>query len=411
MVQETVRLDGHIIDSLTLSKVLDIINGAGGSYEIEEFVIGRTRDETSHTEITVSAPTQDLLDRILHLIAQHGAALPAEDAVLAAVEQDGVLPEGFYSTTNLPTRVRVEGVWIEVQRPEMDCAIVVQHGAPSTAWTAPMHRVRRGDLVVVGNKGTRVEPARRSEGLSGFRFMSSDASSERHKARMIRVVADCMRSAKRRGMRRLLVGGPAIIHTGAGPHLARLIEGGWIDLLFAGNALATHDLEAALFGTSLGVDLQTGESLAHGHEHHLRAINLTRRHGGIRALVEGGLLRSGVMHACIMKNVPCVLAGSIRDDGPLPEVITDTVAAQDAMRAHIPEVGAALLVASTLHSVAVGNLLPATVPTVCVDSDTATVIKLMDRGSHQVYGLVTDCEYFLKELCQQLGCAERVGSE
>jgi lysine-ketoglutarate reductase/saccharopine dehydrogenase-like protein (TIGR00300 family) len=232
--------------------------------------------------------------------------------------------------------------------------------------------------------------------------MGSEVSSERPKELIITGLAEAMRKAKEKGLKTLFVGGPAIIHTGAARHLEALISSGWIDVLFAGNALATHDIERALYGTSLGVELTTGAPTAHGHEHHLRTINTIRAAGGIRQAVEKGILTCGIMCACIRNNVDFILAGSIRDDGPLPDVITDSVRAQDAMRESVRGVGIAIMVATTLHSVATGNLLPASVQTICVDSDADTVIKLMDRGSHQAFGLVTDCEFFLKELSLQL---------
>jgi len=219
---------------------------------------------------------------------------------------------------------------------------------------------------------------------------------------VVAAIVQAMHEARRAGRTILFVGGPAILHTGAGRNLEAIVRAGWIDVLFAGNALATHDIERALYGTSLGIELATGAPMAHGHEHHLRAINTIRACGGIREAVAKGVLRSGVMHACVTTGIDFVLAGSIRDDGPLPDVITDSVQAQDAMRARVRGVGVALMVATTLHSIATGNLLPASVRTVCVDSDPDTVIKLMDRGTHQAFGLVTDCEFFLKELAARL---------
>jgi lysine-ketoglutarate reductase/saccharopine dehydrogenase-like protein (TIGR00300 family) len=232
--------------------------------------------------------------------------------------------------------------------------------------------------------------------------MGSEVSSERPKELIVAATVQAMREVRAAGKKIIFVGGPAIVHTGAAPQLEAIIHQGWIDVLFAGNALATHDIERALYGTSLGVELKTGQPAAHGHEHHVRAINAIRGAGGIRQAVESGLLTSGIMHACVTSSVAYVLAGSIRDDGPLPDVITDSVRAQDAMREHVQGAGIAIMVATTLHSVATGNLLPASVRTICVDSDADSVIKLMDRGTHQAFGLVTDCEFFLKELAAKL---------
>lgn len=403
MHSEIVRLEGHIIDSLTLSRVLDLILLLGGAYDIAEFQVGQTRGQASMARIQVSAPTAELLDQILHEIGQHGAERTVRAVRTIPAPEDGVFPEGFYSTTNLRTAVYLEERWLAVDGCEMDCGIVISGAGPEArAICVPIHRIRRGDEIVAGDTGLRVEPLARVEPESAFHFMGSGASSERRKEIVVAAVARAVREARESGKRILFVGGPAIIHTGAGDELARLINAGWIDVLFAGNALATHDVEQAMFGTSLGVDLATGSPVSHGHEHHLRAINRVRAHGSLAAAVAAGAIRSGVMHACVTRGVRFVLAGSIRDDGPLPDVITDTVAAQEAMRREIENVGVAIMVATTLHAVATGNLLPAEVTTICVDSDADTVIKLLDRGSHQAHGLVTDCEFFLKELAARL---------
>ena len=322
------------------------------------------------------------------------------DADVAVADMDGVFPEGFYATTNHATEVRLRGAWVRVEGIEMDVGVrITGDGAEA----CPMHRVRKGDAVIVGDVGVRVLlPESSIAAGDAFRFMSSSASTERPKARLVANVAEAMRAARRAGGKILFVGGPAIVHSGSAPVLERLIRDGWIDVLFAGNALAAHDIEASMFGTSLGVDLERGESAPHGHQHHLRAINRVRRAGSIAEAVEQGLVTRGVMHACITKPIPFVLAGSIRDDGPLPDVFTDAVQAADAMRELVPGVTVAIIVATTLHGVATGNMLPATVATFCVDSDADTVIKLVDRGTQQAVGIVTDCEYFLSELARAL---------
>lgn len=406
MHSEVITLDGHIIDSLTLSKVLDILVARGADYEIRRFEIGKTHDEISHAEILVRAPDEDALQRILHEVQQHGATITRQDVTLEPAPHDGVFPEGFYSTTNLETFVRIDGNWVPVERIEMDCGIrITETDSGPRAECVPLHWARKGDLFVVGSNGVRVTPVSRREAESVFHFMGSEVSIEKPKARIVQAVARAIRDTKLRGQKVLFVGGPAIVHTGAAPYVERIIRAGWIDALFAGNALATHDIELALYGTSLGVALQTGIPETHGHEHHLRAINTIRAAGSIEAAVNNGILRHGIMHACAVAKVPYVLAGSIRDDGPLPDVITDVVRAQDAMREAIKGVGVALMVATTLHSIATGNLLPASVTTFCVDANAETVIKLTDRGSHQAYGIVTDCAFFLKELADQL-CGE-----
>ncbi len=403
MPAETITLDGHIVDSLTLSKVLDIILREGGQYRITDFKVGETRTDISHVEISVSAATPDALEQILHLIQQHGAARSTGVARTAPAPADGVFPEGFYVTTNLETSIRADTAWIPVDPIEMDCGIVMKStGGVDSAECHPMHHVQRGEEVVIGDEGVRVSPTERAEPTGIFSFMGSSVSTERPKELVVGAIVEAMIDARSQNKKVLFVGGPAILHTGAGHQLESIVAAGWIDVLFAGNALATHDIENALYGTSLGIAMSTGAAAAHGHENHLRAINTIRRAGGIREAVGAGLLTSGIMHACIVHNIPYLLAGSIRDDGPLPDVITDSVAAQDAMRNLVRGVGVALMVATTLHSVATGNLLPATVRTICVDSDADTVVKLLDRGTHQAFGLVTDCEFFLKALAERL---------
>lgn len=403
MLSETVHLDGHIIDSGTLSKVLDLILLHGGDYEITTFQIGTTRDAASHAEIVVRAPASDDLHHILQELGQLGAAAIAHDAEWVAAPSDGVFPDDFYSTTNLESYVRQRGTWLPIEQIEMDCGVVFEERADGPhAITVPIHRVKKGDRVLVHDAAVKVVPAPRKDPVSVFGFMSSEVSAERPKELTVAAVAAGMIDTRRDGGKILFVGGPAIIHTGAGVYLEALIAGGWIDVLFAGNALATHDIEAALLGTSLGIRLATGAPVATGHNHHLRAINAIRGAGGIRPAVERGLLTRGVMHAAVRHGVDYVLAGSVRDDGPLPDVITDSVRAQDEMRRRIPGVSLAIMVATTLHSVATGNLLPASVRIICVDNNTDTITKLMDRGTRQAFGLVTDCQFFLKELAARL---------
>jgi lysine-ketoglutarate reductase/saccharopine dehydrogenase-like protein (TIGR00300 family) len=399
---EQIEVHGHIIDSLLLPKILDRILQRGGSFEILDCRIGARRVDPSHARIAVHAPSQALLDEILDDLIEHGAQrLEPEDARVVPADVPGAYPEGFYSTTNERTEVRLGGRWVEVADQEMDCAIAVDPAA-RTARCVPMVEVVVGMPIVVGHGGVRVVPTERPRGVTPFGFMSSNVSSEKPKAVSIRAVADSIRAARQAGQKVLLVGGPAIVHTGSAGHVARLLRAGWIQTLFAGNALAAHDIEQALYGTSLGVSMAHGAPLEHGHEHHLRAINTIRRLGGIRQAVEAGILKSGIMYECLRAGVEVVLAGSIRDDGPLPEVITDTIQAQARMRQAIRGVGFALMIATALHSIATGNLLPAWVKVVCVDINPATVTKLTDRGTFQTIGLVTDVEPFVRQLAEEL---------
>jgi lysine-ketoglutarate reductase/saccharopine dehydrogenase-like protein (TIGR00300 family) len=404
-VVEEVEVRGHIIDSLLLPKILDRILQMGGQFEFRKCEIGPRRVDPSHAVIAVRAASAEKLDEIVGDLVEHGASpVHQEDARTAPADIAGAFPEGFYSTTNQRTQVRIGGRWVDVADQEMDCGIVVDSRA-KTARCLPMIDVGVGNPIVVGHAGVRVVPLERPRGESLFSFMSSNVSSEKPKAVSLAAVARSIRETRAEGASVLLVGGPAIVHTGSAEHVARLIREGWVRTLFAGNALATHDIEQALFNTSLGVSLTHGEPIEHGHEHHLRAINTIRRLGGIRAAVEKGVLKSGIMYECVKNDVDLVLAGSIRDDGPLPEVITDTLKAQARMREAVREVGFALMIATALHSIATGNLLPASVPVVCVDINPATVTKLSDRGTFQTIGMVTDVEPFLRSLAAEL-CRE-----
>ena len=401
MPSEQVEVAGHIIDSLTLAKVLDVVLDAGADYRLVEVEIGKTNTDPSRARLEVSAADDAALASLLSELQVHGAnRVNSTDAELVPCMVDGVLPAGFYATTNLPTQVRVDRRWLDVENPEMDCALVVLDDA--VVRTVPMHRVRMGDRIVVGNGGVRVQPLERPRGPSPFEFMASDVSSEKPKDLLVAQVAQRVRDGRDAGGRVLVVCGPAVIHTGAGPDLARLVREGIVDVLFAGNGFAAHDIEANVLGTSLGVNLTEGRATEHGHSNHLRVINEVRRRGSIANAVADGFLTSGVMYECVLRGVPFVLGGSVRDDGPLPDVHTDVVAAADAMRALVPGITVALMLATTLHAIATGNLLAAGVETYCVDINQAVVTKLADRGSHQALGIVTDVGLFLRNLVEHL---------
>jgi lysine-ketoglutarate reductase/saccharopine dehydrogenase-like protein (TIGR00300 family) len=402
MAQTVVQISGHIIDSLILPKVLDLIVGLGAEFEILDIQIGHRRSDRSHARIKVEASSPDLLDAVLAKIREHGALpeqVEEESLQLEAAPLDGVFPERFYATTNLETWVRLEQQWIPVESIEMDCGIRIAAGK---AQCVPMHRVRKGDLVVVGQRGVKVVPLERQQPGAAFEFMASPVSTEQPKGLLIREIAESMQRMRRESGRILVVAGPGLVHTGASRYLAELIDNGYVQALFAGNGLAVHDMEADLYGTSLGVYVDKKIRASEGHEHHLWTINRIRRAGGIRQAVEQGLIRKGIFYSCVKNGVDFVLAGSIRDDGPLPDVITDTLQAQDIMREKARGVSFALMMATTLHAIATGNLLPASVKTVCVDINPAVVTKLTDRGTFQALGLVTDVEPFLRELCSYL---------
>jgi lysine-ketoglutarate reductase/saccharopine dehydrogenase-like protein (TIGR00300 family) len=400
---EEVELQGHIIDSLLLPKVLDEILTRNGNYTLKDIRLGKHQVDPSYARLEVRADSAEQLDDILAAIHDHGAVpTSTRDCEYEPADMDSAFPERFYSSTNYRTQVRLGGEWIEVQDQEMDCGIVLDLEA-RTARCIAMVRVRKGDPIVVGRQGLRVVPAEPAARHTLFEFMSSAVSSEKPKGVTVREIAAAMRRTKEAGEKILAVLGPAVVHTGSVEHVCELIRSGYLHILFAGNALATHDIEQSLFGTSLGVWLDRGLPAEEGHEHHLRAINAIRRLGGIRAAVSKGVLKSGIMYECVQNGVPFVLAGSIRDDGPLPEVVTDTLVAQDVMREHIQQgVGFCLMMATMLHSIATGNMLPAWVKVACVDINPATVTKLADRGSHQTVGVVTDAEPFLRSLVNEL---------
>ena len=400
---ERLEMRGHIIDSGGLMKLMDTIMDLGGEFEIEEQSYGRRKDEPSYVRVQVKAPTDKVLEQILLSCQSLGANLfDTSDVQTAPAPRDGALPDGFYSTTNLKTETRINGHWLPVLNQEMDLALVVDP-KDGVARCTPMADVRAGDAVVIGHRGLRVTPLERAREREVFSFMRSEVSSERPKQLAIAEIAETMRQIRGRGGKVLFVVGPAIIHTGAGPYLEALVRDGFVQVLFGGNAIATHDIESALFGTSLGVDLATGMTVEGGHANHMRALNTVRQAGSIRAVVDQGILTRGVMYECIKHGVDMVLAGSIRDDGPMPEVITDVIEAQRQMRRCVQDgVEIAVMICTMLHSIATGNLLPASVKTVVVDINPATVTKLADRGSMQVAGIVSDAELFLSSLAQAL---------
>ena len=401
-VFEDVRIGGHLIDSGIMSQVMDAIVAGGGEFETLSFDVGRTNDDASVCELRVKAPDQPSLDGILSEIQGYGA-VPADaaDAGLAPALLGGVFPDGFYSTTNMETDVRIGGNWVHVANPEMDLGVRIDEAA-GTAETVPMADVRADETYVLGHAGIRVHPQERPRDKQAFEFMSSAVSSEKPKAQVVADVARMLRETRAAGRDVIAVVGPAVVHTGAADELARLVEMGYISVLFGGNAVATHDIESALFGTSLGVALSNGIPMIGGHDHHLRAINAVRAFGSIARAVEQGVITKGLMYTLVKTGTPFVLAGSIRDDGPLPDVITDVIEAQAAMRTYAQRAGACLMLSTMLHSIATGNMLPASTTTVCVDINPAVVTKLADRGSWQTVGIVTDVGLFLEQLANEL---------
>lgn len=401
-MHEDVTLRGDLLRDGALRRVVEQIEGAGGDYELLGVDVDEGGKGIGRTRLRVRADDLPALERILRRLSEGGfeVVLP-RDVELVEADVDGAFPEDFYSTTNQRTFVRHGGEWHEVSRQEMDCGI--RHDPETGGFhCVPILHVRAGDRIVRGHGGVKVVPLSADRAAEEFGFMGSEVSSEKPKMTLVRRCAEVMHRCRAEGRPQLLVGGPAIVHTGAAEHVVELIRRGYIQILFAGNALAVHDVEQALFGTSLGITLSEATPARGGHAHHMRAINAIRRAAGLAAAVESGVLRSGIMHACVEHGVEMVLAGSIRDDGPLPDVVTDAVEAQERMREASRDLGFALMVATGLHSIATGNLLPAWIPVFCVDISPAILTKLADRGSYQTTGLVTDVEPFFRELLSAL---------
>ncbi len=405
-----ISMTGHLLDSGLINRALDLVTDGGGSFQILDFKLGVQKQSTSEARIRILAPSADVMEPIMRQLIEIGATAPEEhaaDARLEAVTQDGVAPEDFYVTTIYPTEIRVAGEWIRCEAQRMDGAIVV--GSEGGATCKILRDLRLGDRVVVGVEGIRT--AHKTElrdvpgggsGSDEFSFMGSGVSSERRVELVVEQIAWELRQIRDRGGRVVVTAGPVVVHTGGGPHLARLIREGYVQSLLAGNAIAVHDIEQATMGTSLGMDLQRGVSVRGGHRHHLKVINTVRRHGSIAAAVEAGVIKSGVMFECVKNEVPFVLAGSIRDDGPLPDTEMDLVKAQERYAEQIRGADMVLMLSSMLHSIGVGNMTPAGVRLVCVDINPAVVTKLADRGSVESVGVVTDVGLFLSLLLQQL---------
>ena len=395
-----IRAEGHLIDSQILNTIFDTVIERGGAFEVQSFEIGRTNDEFSRLTLKVSAGSPAVLQRLVEDLMVFGChAVEEQDAVVREAVKDGSVPEDFYSTTNMRTHVRMGGRWVEVDRQRMDAVIVLQDGR---ATCRKLREIKAGDRLICGVNGIRVTPEFRDRDRVDFAFMSNEVSSERRVEGSVARIASLMRQTRARGARVVFVAGPVVVHTGGAEYFTDLIRRGWVGALLAGNALAVHDAELALFGTSLGVDLESGAPVHGGHRHHMRAINAINTAGGIRPAVESGVLPTGVMAECVRHGVEYILAGSIRDDGPIVDTITDMIEAQDRYAAVLASAGMVIVLSSMLHGIGVGNMLPAWVPMVCVDINPAVVTKFADRGSSQTIGLVTDVGLFLHQLARRL---------
>ena len=401
--ERTVELEGHIIDSGMMQRCFGIVMDMGGDFEVETFDIGRHKEEVSYCRMRVLADSEDDLTPILNELHQNGATLsdPA-DATVEPAPADRTVPTDFYSTTNHPTEVRWDGEWIEVEGIEMDTVLVFDP-AERRVRTKVLSAVEEGDLIVTGETGIRVRPPERPRDASGpFGFMQGGVSSERPSESLIAQIAEAVEATHEDGGNVLVVAGPAVIHAGGGDALADLVRAGYVDALSAGNGFAVHDIERDLYGTSLGMDMETMEHPRKGHKHHIYTISEVIRAGSIPEAVEQGVVDGGVMYECVQNDVPYVLAGSIRDDGPLPDTMTDTIEAQAAIREQAQDADLVIMLSTLLHSVAVGNCLPSTTRTICVDIDPATVTQLADRGSSQALGMVTDVGTFVPMLAEKL---------
>lgn len=401
---EIVEAEGHLVDSQILAKIMDRVIEHGAAYEVLEFQLGRTNEEFSHLQMRVIAPSKEVLSKTLTELIELGCyQIQIEDATLKPAPLERVVPDDFYSTTNHRTYVRVGGQWLEVGKQRMDAVIIVsEENASKKAECRKLRDVRQGEQVICGAHGIRIQPEFKERDRLGFAFMANEISSERRTETAVRRIAEMMRQFKAAGGRIVFVAGPVVVHTGGTAAFCEIIRRGYVDALLAGNAIAVHDIEHQFFGTSLGVHLEHGIPIEEGHKNHMRAINTINRYGSIRGAVEAGALRSGIMYECVQHNVPFVLAGSIRDDGPLPDTEMDLIRAQEEYALLLADAKMVICLSSMLHSIGAGNMTPSWVRMVCVDINPAVVTKLSDRGSQQTVGVVTDVGTFLNLLAQQL---------
>jgi len=396
-----IEVTGHLIDSLILTKIFDKIMNLKGEFEVLEIKIGKQKGDTSHAKLRIQGRNQKHLDELLEFVYREGATTKTENEVkVKSATKNMVLPRNFYSTTNNRTQVFRKKKWIKVDNMMMDKCIVIKGNKASCT---PIRDVRKGDLIVVGEIGIKIIPPERPrEEMNVFEFMGGSSSSERPTQHIAKRVAEDIFKTKKEGGKIVIVGGPAIVHTGASNSLAKLIKMGYVDALLAGNALAVHDIEYATMGTSLGMNVHDGTLAVRGHRNHMDAINSVFKAGSIEKMVKSKVLKKGIMYECIKQKIPFVLAGSIRDDGPLPDVITDTSIAQKKYKQILKNADMVIMISTMLHSIATGNMLPADVKVVVIDINQPTVTKLMDRGTWQALGIVTDVGAFLPLITNEI---------
>lgn len=398
---QEIEVGGHLIDSSILTKIFDKIMDLQGEFQVQEIDIGKKKKDASFARLQITGKNQKHLDEILETVYRLGAVSKIQQQItLKKSPKNFVMPDNFYSTTNNHTHVFHKGKWVPVENMMMDKCIVVKGGR---AFCVPVRDVKKDDQIIVGEKGIKITPPERPrEGVNVFEFMGSSSSSERPTQHIAKQVADDIYSTKKKGGKIVIVGGPAIVHTGADDSVAELIRSGYIDGVLAGNALAVHDIEYATLGTSLGMNVHNATLAYHGHRNHMDTINAVFKAGSIANMVKSKKLTKGIMYECVKNKIPFVLAGSIRDDGPLPDVITDVTLAQREYKKVLQDVDMVIMISTMLHSIATGNMLAANVKVIVVDISQPTVTKLMDRGTWQALGIVSDVGAFLPMVAQQL---------
>ncbi len=399
--EHEIEVHGHLIDSMILTKIFDNIMDLNGEFQVQEFKVGKRKKDESYAKLLIQGKSQKHLDEILESVYREGATSKIQQGIkLKPAPKDMVMPDDFYSTTNNRTDIFYKGKWIKVENMMMDKCIVVNG---KSARCTPIREIKKGDMITVGENGIKITPPERPrEGINLFQFMGSNSSSERPTQHIARKVAYDIFKTKKEGGKIVLVGGPAIVHTGASDSIADLIRLGFIDGILAGNALAVHDIEYSTLGTSLGMNVKNGTLAVRGHRNHMQAINSVFKAGSIAKMVANGALKKGIMYECVKRKIPFVLAGSLRDDGPLPDVMTDMISAQRKYKEMVRDAKMVIMISTMLHSIATGNMLPAEVKVIVVDINQPTVTKLMDRGTWQALGIVSDVGAFLPLVTQEI---------
>ncbi|MGI0027562.1 MAG: TIGR00300 family protein [Nitrosopumilaceae archaeon] len=399
--EHEIEVKGHLIDSMILTKIFDVIMDLDGEFQVQEFRVGKRKKDESYAKLLVQGKSQKHLDEILESVYRAGGTSKIQQEIkLQPAPRDMVMPDDFYSTTNNRTDIFYKDLWIRVENMMMDKCIVVKG---NRAWCSPIREIKKGDMIITGERGIRITPPERPrEGVNLFQFMGSSSSSERPTQHIARKVAHDIYKTKKENGKIILVGGPAIVHTGASDSIATLIRLGFIDAVLAGNALAVHDIEYSTLGTSLGMNVRNGTLAVRGHRNHMQAINSVFKAGSIPKMVANKTLTKGIMYECVKRKIPFVLAGSLRDDGPLPDVIPDMTVAQKKYKEILKDAKMVIMISTMLHSIATGNMLPAEVKVIVVDINQPTVTKLMDRGTWQALGIVSDVGAFLPLVTQEI---------